>query len=382
MPWKETFPMDQREKFINDLKRGSWTVTELCERYNVSRKTGYKWINRYEQEGRNGLGDRSRRPKTCPHQISEWTAEAICKVRKRHPSWGPEKILQYLRARQPRVNWPATSTAGDLLARKGMVKRRPRRRKAVHPGAVPAKTKAPNDIWAADFKGHFKTKNGVYCYPLTITDEHTRFLLECHGLKSTKGAPVKAVFDRVFREYGLPSAIRTDNGVPFATTGIHGLSHLNVWWMRLGIQHQRIEPGHPEQNGKHERMHRTLKADATKPPMANLSSQQRKFNSFRHMFNWERPHQALKGQVPGKLYEHSLREYDGKIPPLEYPGHYVIKRVTNAGTFRLRSKLLFVSKSLERNLVGLEEIDDGVWAIYLGNVLLAKVDERDYVLQT
>ena len=240
MPWLETAPMEQRERFIRDDRLALYTMTELCERYGISRKTGYKWLDRFDAGGRAGLGDRSRAPHQCPHRIADNVAQLICLARRQHPSWGPEKLLQWLEPRHPDVDLPAVSTAGDLLARKGLVKKRRRRRPHLHPGVVPAVTTQPNDLWTADFKGQFRTGDGVYCYPLTIADQHTRFLMACHGLLSTKGHGVRPVFDHLFREFGLPRAIRTDNGVPFATTGIHGLSQLNVWWLRLGIQHQRI----------------------------------------------------------------------------------------------------------------------------------------------
>jgi transposase InsO family protein len=373
--------MEQRERFIADLKFGLFSVLELCARYGVSRKTGYKWIERFEEEGRHGLGDRSRAPKTCPHRIDPLVARTICDARRRHTTWGPKKILQWMELRFPAMSLPAVSTAGDLLVRRGLVKKRRRRHTLLHPGVVPAVTTAPNDIWAVDFKGQFKTRDGIYCYPLTITDLHSRSLLVCHGLLSTKAEGVFPVFDRAFREFGLPKAIRTDNGVPFATTGIHGLSQLNVWWIRLGIQHQRILPASPQQNGKHERMHKTLKAEATIPPCSNMHSQQKKFDSFQNEFNHERPHDALGGKTPASLYAVSNRPYDGKIPPYEYPAHFIIKRVTNAGTFRLKDHLLFIANALKQNLIGLEETDDGIWSIYLCNVLLARLDERDFIIR-
>jgi len=373
--------VEQRERFIADLTFGLFSVLELCARYGVSRKTGYKWIERFEEEGRHGLEDRSRAPKTCPHRIDPLVARTICDARRRHTTWGPKKILQWMELRFPAMALPAVSTAGDLLVRRGLVKKRRRRHTYQHPGVVPAVTTAPNDIWAADFKGQFKTRNGIYCYPLTITDLHTRYLLACHGLLSTKAEGVFPVFHRAFREFGLPSAIRTDNGVPFATNGIHGLSQLNVWWIRLGIQHQRILPASPQQNGKHERMHKTLKAEATIPPCSNLHSQQSRFDSFQDEFNQERPHDALGGKTPTSLYVASKRFYDGKIPPYEYPAHFIIKRVTNAGTFRLKHHLLFIANALKQNLIGLEETDDGVWSIYLCNVLLARLDERDFIIR-
>jgi len=382
MPWLETAPMEQRERFIRDSQFKLYTMTELCERYGVSRKTGYKWLDRFDEEGRRGLQDRSPAPHRCPHRISDETARVICDARRQHPSWGPEKLLDWLRPRYSQLDLPAVSTAGDLLAREGLVKKRRRRRQYQHPGVVPATTTQPNDLWTADFKGHFRTQDGIYCYPLTITDLHTRFLLACHGLLSTKGQGVRPVFDRLFREYGLPRAIRTDNGVPFATTGIHGLSQLNVWWIRLGIQHQRILPAHPQQNGAHERMHKTLKGEAIRPPRATLAAQQRKFTRFRHEYNEERPHQTLCGRTPASLYRPSPRPYTGGLPPIEYPGHFIVKRVTNAGTIRFKKRLLFLANALKQHQVGLEEVDDGIWSLHFCHVLLGRIDERDCIIRT
>jgi putative transposase len=224
MPWLETVPVQQRERFVADHRHGLYPMAELCARYGISRKTGYKWLARFDAGGRAGLRDRSRAPHRCPHRISDEIAELLCAARGSHPSWGPAKLLQWLAARHAEIAWPAASTAGDLLARRGLVKKRRRRRPHQHPGVVPICTAAPNDLWTADFKGHFRTRDGLYCYPLTIADQHTRYLLACQGLRSTKGHGVRAVFESAFRTYGLPAAVRTDNGVPFATTGIHGLS--------------------------------------------------------------------------------------------------------------------------------------------------------------
>jgi putative transposase len=381
MPWQETSPMEERKQFIDDQRLGLYDMKELCARYGVSRKTGYKWLERFEEEGRRGLANRSRAPHRCPHKIGDEVATAICDARRRHPDWGPRKLLDWLGPRHPEMELPAASTAGDLLVRRGLVKKRRRRRFHKHPGVVPPTTLHPNDLWTADFKGHFRTKDGVYCYPLTVADQHTRYLLACHGLLSTKGVGVRPVFDWLFREYGLPKAIRTDNGVPFATTGIHGLSRLNVWWMRLGIQHQRILPAHPQQNGAHERMHKTLKAGAIRPPRANLVTQQRAFNEFRLVYNEERPHDTLDGRTPGSLYQPSVREYSRQLPPFEYPGHFLVKRITNAGTFRFKKKLLFIANALKQYTIGLEEIDDGIWSIHFCNVLLGRIDERDYIIR-
>ena len=378
MPWLETAPMEQRQRFIADRVRDLYSMTELCARYGISRKTGYKWIERFELHGAEGLRDRSHAPRRCPHRIAPALAALLCTLRRAHPSWGPAKLLDYLRPRHAEIEaWPAVSTVADLLSRRGLVRRRRRRRRLQHPGAIPIRTRAPNDLWTADFKGHFRTRDGVYCYPLTIADQHTRFLIACEGLLSIRIAGARKIFERAFREYGLPAAIRTDNGVPFATTAIHGLSPLNVWWMRLGIQHQRIRPASPQENGAHERMHRTLEAEAILPARGNRQAQQRAFNSFRSEFNTERPHQALGGATPASGYRRSARRFPDPLPPLEYPGHFIVTRITNAGTFRLKHKLLFLATPLKGQLIGLEKTADGIWSIHFGTVLLGRVDERE-----
>jgi putative transposase len=381
MPWLETAPMEQRERFIDDSRLGLYDMTEVCARYAISRTTGYKWLARYDAGGRPALHDQSRAPHHCPHKIGEAVAHLLLTARRQHPDWGPEKLLQWLEPRHAAVTWPAVSTAGDLLARHGLVKKRRRRRPIHHPGVVPPVTHAPNDLWAADFKGQFRTGDRIYCYPLTVTDQHTRYLLACHGLLSTKGTGVRPIFDRLFREYGLPRAIRTDNGVPFASTALHGLTPLNVWWLRLGIQHQRSLPAHPQQNGAHERMHKTLKRGAIRPPRATLAAQQRAFQRFRQEYTHERPHQFLHGRPPGALYRPSARAYSGELPALEYPGHFLAKRVTNAGTIRFKARLLYLSTALKQHRVGLEEVDDGIWSVFFGDVLLGRIDERQALVR-
>jgi len=381
MPWLETAPMDERFAFIADHRHGLYTVTELCARYGISRKTGYKTLDRFAEYGRRGLADRSRAPHHCPHRIVPEIADLLCATRRKHPDWGAGKLLDFLEPRHPQIDWPAVSTVNDLLARHGLVPKRRQRRPHQHPGVVPPTTHAPNDLWTADFKGQFPTRDGVYCYPLTIADQHTRYLLTCHGLPSTHGAGARIVFERAFRTYGLPAAIRTDNGVPFATSGIHGLSQLNVWWMRLGIQHQRIHPGRPQQNGAHERMHKTLKRGAIRPPRADAPAQQRAFNRFRAEYNDERPHASLGGKTPASQYRPAPRPYPRVLPPQEYPGHFLVKKITTGGTFRFQRRLLFLANSLTHHHIGLEETDDGIWSIYFNTVLLAKLDERDYIIR-
>lgn len=382
MPWLETVPMDERLQFIQDALSDRFTMSELCARYGVSRRVGYKWLARYAEEGRRGLKDRSRAPHHCPHRITDEIAELLCTARREHPFWGARKLLKVLATRHRSITaWPVPSTAADLLARRGLVHKRRMRRPHQHPGVVPPTTAAPNDLWTADFKGQFRTGNGVYCFPLTIADQHTRFLLSCHGLLSTQTVTARPVFERAFREYGIPNAIRTDNGVPFATQAIHGLSYLNVWWMSLGIQHQRIHPGKPQQNGAHERMHRTLKRQAIKPVRGSCAAQQKNFDAFRHEYNDERPHEHLDQETPASHYLTSSRPYPSRKPLPEYPGHFVIKKVTTGGTFRFHKRLLYLANAMVDQTIGLEESDDGRWQIYFNTVLLATLDERDYIIR-
>lgn len=376
MPWQETDPVDQRSRFIDAYLAGGFSISELCARAQISRKTGYKWIDRYDAEGRAGLRDRSRTPHHCPHRIDTAIADLLLAARRKHPDWGPGKLLDWLAPRHPELAWPAVSTAGDLFKRKGLIKRRRPRYRPEHPGVVPPVTQAANDLWTADFKGHFRTGDGRYCYPLTILDLHSRYLLSCHGLRSTQSVTARPVFERAFREYGLPHAIRTDNGVPFATTGLHGLSLLSVWWIRLGIMPQRILPAHPEQNGAHERMHKTLKRGAIRPPRGSLAAQQRAFTAYRALYNDERPHAALAGTPPAAHYRSSPRAYPALLPAVDYPGHFVVKRVTNKGTFRFKDQLFFLSNALDNHPVGLEEVDDGLWTVHFCHLILARIDER------
>lgn len=368
--------MNQRLQFITDYQRGLYTMAELCARNQISRKTGYKWLTRYASAGPPGLVERSHAPHVCPHRIPDAMAALLLDERKAHPSWGPKKLVGILARRHREVRvWPAISTVADLLKRRGLVQSRRRRRASAHPGSVPIHTTAPNDLWTADFKGQFRTRNGVYCYPLTIADQETRYLLRVYGLLNTRTKSALPVFERAFREYGMPLAIRTDNGVPFASTGFHGLTRLNVWWLRLGIQHQRIRPASPQENGAHERMHRTLKAETTRPPAADLARQQRRFTEFRREYNEDRPHEALGGDPPAARYTPSQRTYPDRLPPLEYPGHFLVKRVTEVGTIRFKYTLLVLCRALKGQQVGLEEIDDGIWSVYLGQVLLGKLHE-------
>ncbi|HEX2094425.1 MAG TPA: IS481 family transposase [Longimicrobiaceae bacterium] len=378
MPWSETNPMNERLKFVALAQEGLYSMTELCARFGISRDTGYKIRRRYEAEGIEGLTDRSRAPKHCPHRIPEPLQALLLDLRREHPKWGPRTLLAYLRRHHPDLVLPAPSTVGDLFRRAGLVQPRPHQRTWTHPGRAQTQVHAPNQLWTTDFKGQFRTRDAQLCYPLTIADAHTRFVLAVDGLSSTAHSGARAVFERVFRTYGLPQAIRSDNGGPFATKAVSGLSQLSVWWTQLGIQHQRIEPGHPEQNGSHERMHRTLKEATQWPPAADGPEQQARFDHFRAEFNDERPHQALGMQTPGSLYGASEREMPERIPAPEYPGHCEIRQVRGNGILYFRDRTIFLSELLIGQQVALEEIADGVWSIYFYGLLLARLDERTF----
>jgi transposase InsO family protein len=354
-------------------------MTELCVRYSISRNTGYKWLHRYSQSGVRGLHDHSRAPRSCPHQTPDDVVQVILEEHARF-GWGARKILKRLRTRDSKQAWPARSTIFDILARHGRVQPRRRRRQWKHPGAAPFNTTAPNQIWTIDFKGQFRLRNGIYCYPLTILDHFSRYLLCCQALPDVGGTGVKPELRSLFRTYGLPDAIRSDNGAPFASTGIHGLNRLNVWWLQLGIVHQRIPPGSPQENGAHERLHKTLKARATKPPAANRNLQQRVFNAFRHTYNELRPHEALADETPASRWIPSVRPYPGRILPPEYPGHFEVRRVSNAGTFRLHSGQHFLSQALNGESIGLEEVHEGLWNIIYYETLLGRFDEHTHTI--
>lgn len=378
MPWNQTAPMTERSRFVALHQEGCYSMTELCDRFGISRKTGYKWLGRFAETGLSGLADQSRAPHACPHRTPKSIETALVRAREAHPHWGPKKLVAYLARKQPELALPAISTAGDILDRHGLVKARPRRAKPVHPGNTSLKVDAPNQVWIADFKGQFLTGNGEWCYPLTVTDAHSRFLLACQALPSTQSAGAQPVFSRLFAEYGLPVAMRTDNGTPFASTALAGLSRLNLYWIKLGIRHQRIDPGHPEQNGRHERMHKTLKAETTRPPQYNLSLQQGRFADFQLEYNEERPHEALAQEPPRSHYTASERPLPLRAPAPEYPGHLLTRRVSSGGTISFGAKPLFLTEVLAGERIGLEEIADGLWSLYFYDVLVGRFNERDW----
>jgi putative transposase len=381
MPWLETEPMKERVRFIVDLERAVYSMTELCARYGISRKSGYKWAERYVRGGVDGLKDQSRAPRRCPHKTSEEIAGLLLEARRKHPRWGPRTLLLYLAKRHQGISWPAPSTVGEILKRGGLVTARRRRRRMSPPGKPKVAMERPNAVWSADYKGQFRMGDRRTCYPLTVKDGYSRYLLGCQGLRSTATSEARLQFRRLFQEFGLPCRLLTDNGSPFATTGIRRLSRLSVWWIRLGIEPVLIEPGHPEQNPRHERLHRTLKEETVRPPKATLRAQQRAFDRFLHEYNEERPHQALGGKTPAEVYEPSPRPLPNKLPPMEYPGHYEVRYVSANGGIKWHNEYVFIGQALTGQHVGLEEIDDAIWSLYFGPIELGRFDEREWQLR-
>jgi len=375
VPWKATSPMDERRAFVRDHELGVFSVAELCRRFGVSRKTGYKWLQRHARGGVAALVSRSRRPHHIPHETKAAKVERIVELRRRH-GWGAKKLLRLLESREPKVSWPARSTIEDILKRHGLVISRRRRSYPGHAPRPQTSMSAPNEVWTADFKGEFRMGNGIYCYPLTVVDGFSRYLLGCQGLHSTASRSARAVFSELFHEYGLPRIIRSDNGSPFASTALSRLSRLSVWWIRLGIIPELNEPAHPEQNGRHERMHRELKASVTRPARASLSAQQRAMNHFRSEYNVIRPHEGIGLETPASLYRPSPRAMPDRLPAIEYPAHLEERLVSENGGIRWNSRWVCVSHVLAGEIVGLEPIDDGMWDVYFGPINLGRFDQR------
>lgn len=375
MSWKVSDPMSEREDFIVLLKSGQRTMTSLCQEFGISRKTGYKVAKRYEEEGLEGLKERSRAPHVQARETAREIQQVLIDARKAHPTWGPRKIRAWLQNRDGSLDLPSPSTIGDILRREGLVHPRRRGRMKSPYGSTPrSDAKESNQQWDADFKGEFLLGNGTYCFPLTVTDNYSRYLLKVHALAGTGTAGTRRIFERAFREFGLPHSIRTDNGCPFAGSGLGHLSGLSVWWIKLGILLLRGRPHHPEDNGRHERMHRTLKAEATRPPAFRNQSQQKRFNAFREEYNNERPHEALDQKPPARLFKVSARPYPSRVPDLEYPAHYEVRTVNSGGIFSWHSQGIFVNNSLEGERVGLVEFDDGLWKVYFSTLELGVLD--------
>jgi transposase InsO family protein len=361
MPWKELCALDQRLEMLKDWLTQEYSITELGDCYGISRKTIYKWLERYHEEGLKGLGELGRAPLHHPNATPAEVAAMIIRAKLAKQKWGPKKLLARLESEHPQMRWPALSTASEILRRQGLVKQR-RKRNHTPPYSEPfLGCHQPNAVWSADYKGQFRLGNGRLCYPLTISDNYSRYLLGCWALERPSYNHTQPWFEWSFREYGLPESIRTDNGTPFASVAPGGLSRLSVWFIKLGIIPERIQPGQPQQNGRHERMHRTLKEEAVAPPRDNTRQQQRVFNRFVNKFNNERPHEALGQRTPASLYKHSLKEYPAKIKPVEYDAGTLLRHIHTSGCMKWGGDLIYVSENLIGENIGLRKISDHEW---------------------
>lgn len=362
MGWKECNKMDQKLLFIARLLEGE-KMAVLCREFGITRPTGYKIFNRYKKMGELALVEQKRTPLRYANQLPIQIEALILSLKREYPNWGAPKIREKIIRQHPDIKPPAASTIHAVLDRNGLVNVRTGRKRYKAKGTPLAHVKNPNELWCADYKGEFMLGNKSYCYPLTITDYASRYLLTCEALSSTKEAFAFEVFERAFKEFGLPNAIRTDNGIPFASGGsFYGLTKLSVWWMRLGIHIERIKPGHPEQNGRHERMHLTLKQETTRPPKNNLLAQQEVFDKFIEVYNNERPHQGIEMKYPSDIYKSSPRLYQG-LPPLSYPFHDKTVRVTRCGRICDNKLKISLSKAFAGQDVGIKEMDDDIWVV-------------------
>lgn len=378
MPWRQTEPMNERARFVTAVESGVFSMSELCREYGISRKTGYKWMERFHDDGYAALEDRSRAPHTCPHEMPIEISELVIQTRKDHPRWGARKLIVHLANKYLALaeQLPSATRAFALLKRSGYITERKCRNRSAHPGCSPIVANAPNDLWSIDFKGQFRTLNKQYCYPLTVTDALSRYLLACDGLVSTAYEGARPVLERLFQECGLPLAIRSDNGAPFCSTALGGLSRLSIWWMKLGIGHQRNRPGKPQDNPRHERMHSTLKQETIRPPAQDIALQQQRFDAFRLEFNCERPHEALNMRTPASIWRPSTRTMPQRLRAPEYASHMQVRSVRSNGEIKFGGRFYFVSELLVNERVALEEIDDGLWSVMFYETLLARLDIR------
>ena len=375
MPWKETSAMDQRIQLIADWLSGDYRKSELCQIYGISRPTADKWIQRYDEHGPAGLQELERAPHRHPNQTAEELRALIVQTKLRRQKWGPKKVLDWLRDRRPELKWPADSTAGEILKRAGLVQGR-RRRRRVTPYSEPfGECAAPNQSWSADFKGDFLLRNGRRCYPLTISDNFSRYLLLCRALPRPRYEEVQPWFEWVFRESGLPEVIRTDNGAPFASLALGGLSQLSKWWIRLGIKPERIQPGKPAQNGRHERMHKTLKEAV--PPQSDLHEQQRHYDPFQEEYNWERSHESLDRKTPGSVHCASPRSYPAKLPEVQYEPGVTVRHVRRRGEIKWQGQLIYLTHVLANEPVGLKLIDEDKWEVRYSFHLLGILEAKN-----
>ncbi len=371
MPFVELKKMDAKMRFVSSALSGEVPFSELCGLYNISRETGYKWVRRYEEFGPAGLEELSRRPHSNSRSIGDECEKLIREYRERY-GWGPRKIRALIGMHHPKMHQPAVSTIAALLKREGFIKEK--RRKRRRPGSTRLREPvAANEVWSVDFKGEFRLGNRELCYPLTISDNYSRYLLGVQSLSTTSIDRSKPVFERVFREYGLPRYIRSDNGSPFSSRSPGGLTRLSSWWVRLGISLEHIRPGHPEENGKHERMHLTLKNETAKPPGKNPASQQRRFNRFKHRFNEERPHEGIGMNTPNTFYSASTNPYPNTLPDLEYPGHHEVRRVRSSGEIKWKGNVVYLSAAIIGEYVSLNEINEDHWLVNYGHVTIGEL---------
>jgi transposase InsO family protein len=372
MAWKASSVMEEKLRFIYEYERDEETMRELCSRYGIARETGYVWLRRYSRQGAGGLVESDRAARHHPNQTPLEIEESVLELRQAHMRWGPRKLKRILDRDQPGRGWPAASTIGEIVRRAGLVVARRRRRKP-EPCTEPLQHAVEsNRVWCADFKGWFRSGDGTRIDPLTISDAWSRYLLRCQAVEKTDTERVRAVFEAAFREYGMPEAIRTDNGAPFASSAVGGLSRLAVWWIKLNIAHERIQAGHPEQNGRHERMHRTLKQDMH--PAHDWRSQQRELGRFRQDFNHVRPHEALDMQTPASVYEPSLRPYPARLPEVEYPDTMEVRTVKSHGHFRWKKNNIFLTEVLWGESIGLLPLRDSLFTIYFAQRPLVGFD--------
>jgi len=380
MPWKERTIVEERMRFVLRLKDGE-SMASLCREFGISRVTGYKIYERYEECGLEGLTDRAKRPYRHANQLPPQVEAMIVAARRERPTWGARKIRERLLRKLPsEVKVPACSTIHAIMDRHGLVTRQKHTRTKAEGTSLSAGI-VPNALWCTDYKGEFMLGDKRYCYPLTVTDHASRFILLCEAMESVREQPAFTAYERLFKERGLPAAIRSDNGVPFASpNGLFNLSKLSVWWLRLGISIERIKPGHPQQNGRHERMHRTLKAEATRPAASNFLQQQAKFDAFIHEFNHERPHESLNMKCPAEVYQTSTREYQGLQDPF-YPYHDRTVTVTNCGRLCIFRKKINLSVSLAGQAVGIKETDEGIWLVSFMEYDLGYIDLEEKSLQ-
>lgn len=368
--------MEQRLNFVQSVQTGEECLAELCREFDVSRKTGYKWLRRYQTAGAGALTDQSRAPHRQANATPEESVKAILKARGQHRRWGPEKLKVWLERKYPEQNWPSVSTMGEILKRAGLTVKRGRTQwVASTPGRLKEAGES-NHVWCADFKGYFHCHDGSRCDPLTLTDNYSRYLLRCQSVMETDEKYVRGVFEAAFREYGLPQTIRTDNGSPFASVALAGLSALSVWWIKLGIWPERIDRGKPQQNGRHERMHRTLKEETAAPPRKTLRRQQQAFDEFRQEYNYERPHEALQMQTPGDLYEPSSTRYPDVVRAPEYGADRIVRTVMCCGRIRWCGERVFITKVLGNEPISLQGVADGVWRLWFGAYPIGWFDER------